>query len=36
MVEEMKRLEESAVVLGFPAATGRQARNTASVCAHPS
>ena len=31
--EEMKRLEEAAVVLGFPAATGRQARNIASVCA---
>ena len=31
--EEMKRLEEAAVVLGFRPRRGRQARNTASVCA---
>ena len=31
--EEMKRLEEAAVVLGFPAAAGQAGRNTASVCA---
>ena len=33
--EEMKRLEEAAIVLGFPTTT-RQARNTASVCAQSS
>jgi hypothetical protein len=31
--EEMKRLEEAPIVLGLPSAPGRQARNTASVCA---
>jgi hypothetical protein len=30
--EEMKRLEEAAVILGLPSARGRQARNTPSVC----
>ena len=35
--EEMKRLEEAAIVLGRPSAPrGRQARNTASVCAQSS
>jgi hypothetical protein len=35
--EEMKRLEEAAIVLGLPSAPrGRQARNTASVCAQSS
>ena len=33
--EEMKRLEEAAIVLSLPP-TARQARNTASVCAQSS
>ena len=34
--EEMKRFEKAAVVFGFPAARGRHARNTVSVCAQSS
>ena len=34
--KEMERLKEAAIILGLPPRRGRQARNTASVCAQSS